>query len=150
MPLKTLTSDMALIRISQFDGSVSEVPLARSRHAAAVLALVFPILCSAIWLAWIIPAVLTQGLVTDRQFLVSAAVSIGAAVFYFQRYWGPALTALKNPVPVCLVGNLLRVNGETFPVTDGLTIESNARLLTLNDANKVIATFPGYFIRLRR
>lgn len=139
---------MDTLRVSQVVApSDSSVPLGRSRYGAAVLALAFPVAVATIFAGGLFLRGFAS-LLTHTGLVVTLPAGVVALVIWCRRYWSPALTALKNSVPISLERGLLRVNGEVFRVTDDLTVRSTPSVLAVMEGNQEVATFPGYFIRL--
>jgi len=113
-----------------------------------MVAIAFPLVI----VATLIVGILLRGpadLLSHTGLVFTLPAGLVAMGIWCRRYWKPALTAFRNPVPVSLEGGLLRVNGKAFQVTDNLTVESNPSMLAVMDGNEKLVTFPGYFIRLR-
>ena len=141
---------MDTVRVSQIaKPSGSSVALGRSRYGAAVVAIAFPVVSFATLIAGLLLRGSTS-LLTHTGLVVTLPAGLVAMVIWCRRYWKPALIAFRNPVPISLEEDTLRVNGKAFKVTESLRLESDPSVLAVMDGNQQIATFPGYFIRLRQ
>ena len=113
-----------------------------------MLAIAFPVVVVGVLSAGLFLRGFASG-VTHTGLVITLPAGVFALVVWCRRYWSPALTAFKNPVPISLEEGWLRVNGESFRVTDNLTVQSDPSVLAVMDGNEQVASFPGYFIRLR-
>lgn len=71
-----------------------------------------------------------------------------AMAYWCRRYTGPALRALRHREAIAIEDGQLAVYDHQYPISDDASLVYNQAMIKLIERGAVIATVPGFFIRI--
>ena len=71
-----------------------------------------------------------------------------AMVYWCKRYTGPALQALRQREAISIEDGRLVVYDDQYPITADASLEHDQSRIKLIERGAIIATVPGFFIRI--
>lgn len=129
--------------------SSNRVLIGKSKILGPIIALGFPSLLVILLVAgfvrtgFSIRSFLTHGVLVATIFPGAIAM-----VYWCKRYSGPAIRALRHREAITIEDGQLAVYDDRYPMSDDASLEYNQSIIKLIERDAVIATVPGFFIRI--
>lgn len=141
---------MTMLKLADFasdDGN--RVLIGKSKILGPIIALGFPSLIVVFLVAGFVRTDFSVRSFLTHGVLVATIVPGAIAMAYWcKRYTGPALRALGHREAITIEDGRLAVYGDQYPISDDASLEYNQTIIKLIERGAVIATVPGFFIRM--